>query len=169
MTRETIHLKLLILSILLMFSGAADAQQSQPGKTKPGTFQVKVNKGLVSLEANEASVAKIFEEIGKQAGITVDSNIAPDEKISIQFDRIPLEDAMKRLAKNVSFSYAQDSNTKNTRISKVVVLAEGRQSAVRLKQPEAPPQSSKKAEGPPPEPFKFEFDPSKFTEKEKRK
>lgn len=73
---------------------------------------------------------------------------------------------MKQLAKNVSFAYDQDSNTKNIRITKVIVLAVGKQSAVRRNRAEAPPQSSKKAEGPPADPFKFEFDPAQL---EKRK
>jgi hypothetical protein len=167
MSRRTMLSSLLVPFIWLTLTSPVGAQQSKKAKlTKPGTFQVKVNKGLVSLDANEAPVAKIFEEMGKQAGITVDSNIGPEEKITIQFDQTPLEDAMKQLAKNVSFSYAQDSNNKNIRITKVVVLAEEKQSAPALKRPEASP--SKKAENPPPEPFKFEFDPSKFTEKKTR-
>jgi type II secretory pathway component GspD/PulD (secretin) len=166
MTKKTVYSILLVPFIWLALTSPVGAQQSQKAKAQPGTFQMKVNKGLVSLEANEAPVAKIFEEIGKQAGIVVDSNIGPEEKITIQFDQTPLEEAMKRLAKNVSFSYAQDSNKKNPRITKVVVLAEGKQSAPALKRPEAPP--SKKAEGPAPEPFKFEFDPSKFMEKKSR-
>jgi type II secretory pathway component GspD/PulD (secretin) len=158
---------LLVPFIWLTLTSAFGAQQSQKAKAQdPGSFVVKFSKGNLSVDANEASLNKVFEEIGKQAGITVDSNIGPEEKITIKFEQTPLEDTMKQLAKNVSFSYAQDSNNKNPRITKVVVLAEGTQSAPALKRADAPP--SKKAEAPPPEPFKFEFDPSKFTEKTKR-
>lgn len=168
MIKKTIASGLFLVCASLLFAGATPGQQSGAVKSKPGAFQVKVNKGLVALDADDAPVAKIFEEIGKQAGIVVESGIGPEERVTLKFDETPLEDAIKKLSKNVTFFYAQDANNKNPRITKVVVLAEGKQSAPGLKRPEAPPQS-KKAEGPPPEPFKFEFDPSKFTDKEKRK
>jgi type II secretory pathway component GspD/PulD (secretin) len=146
---------------------AQPAEKSGVAKTQPGNFQVRVSEGYLSVVADEAPVAKILEEIGKQARITVNSRIGPEEKITIRFDQTPLEDAIKQLAKNVTFFYAQDSNNKNPRITKIVVLAERKKGEPALNRPEAPPQSSKKAESPPqPEPFKFEFDPGKFAEKQ---
>ena len=47
------------------------AEQSRTGKSQPpGTFQVKVSKDNLSLEANQAPLVQIFQEIGKQAKIT---------------------------------------------------------------------------------------------------
>ena len=150
--------------MLLAVAHPITAQQSEGAKTQPGKFQMTVSKGYVSLEANEASLAKIFEEIGKQAAITIESGIGPEEKITIKFDNVPVEDAITQLAKNVSFIYAQDPKTKSTRIARVVVLPEGKDVAGRVK----PPVEVVKTKEPAPEPFKFEFDPSKFSEKEKR-
>jgi len=168
MARETLHFTLLPSLLLLVLAGVLEAQQVGTAKTQSGSFQVEFSKGHLSVRANEAPIGKILEDIGSQAGITINSSIGPEEKITIQFDQTPLEDGIKQLAKNVTFFYAEDSNNKNPRITKVVVLAEGKKRPPALNHPEAPPQSSKKAENPAQaEPFKFEFDPGKFAEKEK--
>ena len=68
----------------LVTTGQA-AEQSRTAKSQPpGTFQVKVSKDNLSLDANQAPLLQIFQEIGKQAKITFDSNIGPEEKITIQ-------------------------------------------------------------------------------------
>ena len=146
------------------------AEQSRTGKSQPpGTFQVKVSKDNLSLEANQAPLVQIFQEIGKQAKITFDSNIGPEEKITIQLDQVPLEEGIKQLAKNATVFYAENPKDKTRRITRVVVLAEGSGVSGQAKAPsqpekvkEAAPQATTtKKPAPQPEPFKFEFDPGK--------
>src|SRR3990170_7932414 len=105
----------MLATLFLVWIATVAQAAEKPGatNTQPGDFQVKFSKGKLSVHANEAPIAKVFEEVGKQAAITVDSGISPEEKITIKFDIVPLEDAIKQLAKNVSFAYAQDSNKKN--------------------------------------------------------
>ena len=86
---------------------------------------MKVSQGYLSLEATEAPLVQIFQEIGKQAKITFDSNIGPEEKVTIHLDRVPLEDGIKQLAKNVTVFYTENPKDKSRRISRVVVLSEG--------------------------------------------
>ncbi|MGZ9241719.1 MAG: hypothetical protein ACXW6K_14660 [Candidatus Binatia bacterium] len=154
-----------VIAYLLTVGQAAE--QPRPAKSQaPGTFQVKVSQGYLSLEAAEAPLGQIFQEIGKQAKITFDSNIGPEEKVTIRLDRVPLEEGIKRLAKNVTVFYTETPKDKSRRISRVVVLSEGRT------QPETGKESAPQAvkinkPAAQPEPFKFEFDPGKFAEKEK--
>ena len=153
--------KLILASMLLagMFAVVVQsAEQSRTAKTQSsGTFQVKVSQGDLSLEATQAPLVQIFQEIGKQAKITFDSNIGPEEKVTIHLDRVPLEEGIKRLAKNVTVFYTENAKDKSRRISRVVVLSEGKESAPRqIKAPLEPAKINK------PEPFKFEFDPGKF-------
>jgi hypothetical protein len=144
----------------------AQSEKSTAKISQSGTFRVKVAEGQLSVQANQAPLAKVFEEIGKQARIVVESSIAPEETITIHFDRLPLEEGIRKLAKNVSLSYAQDSKEKAPRITRVVVL--GGEKTQSLGRAPAPTQTSKAPEpAPKPEPFKFEFDPTKFAEKEK--
>ena len=54
------------------------AEQSRTGKSQPpGLFQVKVSKDNLTLDANQAPLLQIFQEIGKQAKITFDPSPVP--------------------------------------------------------------------------------------------
>jgi hypothetical protein len=153
----TLH-RFFLLSLLM--GGVALAQsekRSLPAGQTRGAFELKVSKENLSLDANQAPLVQIFQEIGKQAKITVDSNIGPEEKITIHLDRLPLEEGIKRLAKNVTVFYTENPKDKSRRISRVVVLSEGKEGAPR--QTKASSEPVKPA--PQPEPFKFEFDPGK--------
>ena len=142
------------------------AEQSRTAKTQSrGRFEVQVSQGYLSLDANEAPLVQIFQEIGKQAKITFDSNIGPEEKVTIRLERAPLEDGIKQLAKNVTVFYTENPKDKSPRISRVVVLSEGSGVSGQAKPSAQPVKVNKPA--PQPEPFKFEFDPGKFAEKEK--
>jgi len=160
----------ILTSILLVLVGnaAQAAEKSALTKSQPGTFQVKFSKGYLSVDANNAPFGKLFEVIGKQAGIAVESGIGPEEKITIHFDRLPLEEGIKQLSKNVTIFYGQDSEGKTRRIAKVVVLSEDKQNALK-ERVKTPSQPAKVDDDPAskPEPFKFEFDPSKSAGKEK--
>jgi hypothetical protein len=150
--------------LALMTTLAQAAQQPKP-KDLGESFQVKVNEGYLSVNAYHAPLVKIFDEIGKQAGIAVDGSIEPEETITIQFERVVLEEGLKRLAKNISIVYTQSPKDKTRRIVKIVVLPE-KQKAPPPARVEAPTKSSKASEpSPRPEPFKFEFDPTKSAEK----
>ena len=159
--------KYMFASILLAFMiTSAQAAQEPTAKDTSESFQVKVSDGYLSVNAREAPLVKIFDEIRKQAKIAVDGSIAPEEKITIQFERVALEEGLKRLAKNISVIYTQGPKDKSPRIARIVVLPEGQK--VAAERIEAPTKSSKASEPPRPEPFKFEFDPTKSVEKKTR-
>jgi len=165
-----------VFLVCLATTGQA-AEQSAPVKSQaPGTFLVKVSKDRLSLEANQAPLVQIFQEIGKQAKITFNSNIGPEEKITIRLERVPLEDGIRQLAKNVTVFYAENPKDTSRQITRVVVLVERKE--VGPEQPKVSSQPGKLGEpapqatiikkpAPQPEPFKFEFDPAKSAEKEK--
>ena len=143
---------------------AQAADTSGTARIQPaGTFQVNISKGYLSLEAHEAPLPEIFKEIGQQAKIDFDINIGPEEKITTHLDRVPLEEGIKQLAKNVTVFYAEDSKDKTPRIRRVVALSEGKGTAGRAK--EAPKPVEGKEPSSKSESFKFEFDPAKSTEK----
>src|SRR5262249_23034255 len=154
---------------------SAAEKQEKPAAQPLGTFQAKVNQDYLSLVANQAPLVTIFQEIGKQTKITFDSNIGPEEKITMHLDRVPLEEGIKQLAKNVTVFYTENSEDKTHRIERVVVLSErsgmsgqANTSSQPEKANEPIPQPGKVNQPPQqPEPFKFEFDPAKFAEKQK--
>src|SRR4029453_13317630 len=128
-----IHSCLLLLSLLIT-GGETLTQAGQSTISldrSPGTFQLDVGKGYLSLEANQAPLVQIFQEIGKQARITFERNVGPEEKITIHLGRVPVEDGIKQLAKNVTVFYTENPKDKTHRIERVVVLSERKESAPR--------------------------------------
>jgi hypothetical protein len=137
---------------------------------------VTVTKDYLSLDAKEAPLAKLFEEIGKQAGIMVEGNIGPAETVTMRLEKVPLEEGIKRLSNNVTIVYGEKPNKKGHRITKIVVLSEDKRKITRSEETKAPTekptqkaavQKASKSSAPtqPPEPFKFEFDPTKAVKK----
>jgi hypothetical protein len=176
------RLSKLIFAIMFlagMLDIAQAAQQSRTVKTQsPGTFQVNVTQDYLFLEANQAPLVTIFQEIGKQAKITFDSNIGLEEKITIHLNRVPLEEGIKQLAKNATVFYAENPKDKTRRITRVVVLSEGKEVAPvqshassqpeNVKEP-APQATKINKPAPQSEPFKFEFDPGKVAKEKPSK
>jgi hypothetical protein len=165
--------KLLTIAFLAAFAGVSfPAEQSKKTDSRPtGMFQVNVTDDTLSLNADDAPLAQIFREIARQSGITIDSNIGPEEKITTRLERVPLEDGIKQLAKNVSVFYAQDPKSHTRRIARVVVLSESKTPATQTKttaQPEKAKEprakSAKDEKSNQAEPFKFQFDPKKSGE-----
>jgi hypothetical protein len=147
----------LVMSLLLVSVTAFvhAAEESAPAKAPQGVFSIKVSIDTLSLDAREAPLAKVFEEIGKQAGITVEGNIGPTETVTMRLDNVPLEEGIKRLSNNVTILYGAKPNDKGHRIMKIVVLSEDKRKVTRSQETKAT-KPSKRAE-----PFKFEFDPTK--------
>jgi hypothetical protein len=161
----------------LVATGQAAEQPRAPKSQPPGTFQVQVSKDNLSLDANQAPLVQIFQEIGKQAKITFDSNIGPEEKITIHLEQVPLEDGIKQLAKNATVFYTENPTDKTRRITRVVVLVEGSGASGQANAPAqlekvketAPQSTTMKKPAPQPEPFKFEFDPGKVAKEKSGK
>ena len=80
-----------VILVWFITMGNAAEEQEKLRAQSPGMFQVQVKQGYLSLAANQAPLVAIFHEIGEQATITFDSNIGPEEKITIALVRVPLE------------------------------------------------------------------------------
>ena len=144
---------------------APAAEKTGSSKTPQSVFQVKVSNGTLSLDAQEAPLGKVFEEIGKQAGIMVEGNLGLAETVTMRFDKVPLEEGIKRLSNNVTIVYGEKPNDTGHRITKIVVLSEDKRKVTRSQDAKVV-KSSKAAEPEPrPEPFKFEFDPTRSMKK----
>jgi hypothetical protein len=124
-----IHVVVPVILAWFMTVGNAAEEQEKLRAQPSGMFQVQVKQGYLSLTANQAPLVAIFHEIGEQAKITFDSNLGPEEKITIDLVRVPLEEGIKQVAKNATVFYTENPKDKTRRITRVVVLAEQKQSA----------------------------------------
>lgn len=174
-------LSLLIIPAVLF---GEEADKKPEGKPDSRTdFVLTIKDDLISLSAKDASLKEVVEEIGKRMKIKVVANIPEEEKVTTEFDRLSLEDALKRLSRN----YVYEKESEKGKITKIMFLQRGKGTAlsepatkefevekgkglikpesrikeeVAGKKPEA--EEVDKEKPPRPEPFKFEFDPSEF-------
>lgn len=126
-------------------------------------FVLTVRGDLISLWAQEASLKAILEALGQELAIDVVARI-PDVRTTVAFDKLPLAEAMKRLHTN--YAYLVDAGRGEGTITKIIVLPQGEDTV--LSRPEGSvSEKSRSKQSPRLEPFKFEFDPSKFMQKGK--
>ena len=112
----------------------------------------------------------MVEEIGHRMKIEVVADISEEEKITTKFDKLSLEDAIKKLS--TSYAYVWNSEKEEGKITKIVLLPEGKGTGLStIKEEKKLVKSESRArkevaseKSPRQEPFKFEFDPSEFME-----
>jgi hypothetical protein len=96
--------------------------------------------------------------------IEVFARIPAEDKITIQFANLTLEEALKKFKTN--YAYITDTKKKQGNIKRIVVVPEGQQANLSLKDVQKVDPKVKKdidvEKTSKSEPFKFEFDPSKY-------
>ena len=170
----SIFLISLLITPNFLFGGEADKKYEIEAKNR-ADFVLTIKDSFISLTAKDAPLKEIVEEIGRRMKIEVVADISDEEKITIRFDKLSLKDAIKRLS--TSYAYVWNSEKEEGKITKIVLLPEGkgtvlsrptnRESEVKGKKRLVKSESRVKKEAaseksPRPEPFRFEFDPSEF-------
>ncbi|TLD42029.1 MAG: hypothetical protein JETT_1738 [Candidatus Jettenia ecosi] len=155
---------ILLLPLLIitagLFGGETD-RKTEGESVRKSKFILTTNDSLLSLRARDASVKEILEAIGRRMKIEMVANI-PDERITLAFNKLPLEDAIKSLSKN--YAFIKESGKEKGRVMKITILPEGKLREVVARQELPSPASEETIKEKPTrsEPFKFEFDPSEF-------
>ncbi len=93
----------IIMIITLMIIPAVLVEGKADGSTEEeleykSDFELTVEDGLVSLKTKDASLREIIEEIGKSMKIKVVGAIPDEERISAEFDKLSLEEALEKLS-----------------------------------------------------------------------
>jgi hypothetical protein len=160
---------LLCLLIVPAILFGEEAKKEAGEQVRPqADFVLTIQDHLLSLTAKEASLKAILDEIGRRMHIEVAAQIPAQEKITLTFDRLSLEEALQRFGDYTNYVYVKGAEKEPGQISKVMIFPK-RETTV----PSRPPAQAaevKKGAGqaaPRPEPFKFEFDPSQYEEKPK--
>ena len=100
--------------------------QAESKSESKADFVLTIKDGLISLNANDASLKEIVEEIGSRMKIEVVANIPEKEKITIEFDKLSVEDAIKRLREYADIVYVKDSEKEKAKITKIMVFPKGK-------------------------------------------
>lgn len=103
---------------------AAGDANAIPGKA-PGENRIWVSfeNGLLSLTAREAEIGAVLRAVAEKAGIglTVGEGVAGT--ISLAFEGIPVEEALRRLCENRAIVYEYDDKTKTCRVIRAAAFA----------------------------------------------
>lgn len=138
------------------------AESVSLAKAKPQMSQdfiVSTNDGLVSVKATEASLKDITEGIGQALGMNVTPQIGDQEKVTVEFHKLSLAEALKRL--NGNYAYTADGD--DGKFVKLFVFSKGKSARASHGVVEASecgverPASSAES-------FTFEFNPAEFVE-----
>lgn len=109
MRRLTYSLALMAISVLCISCGSPGPED----QVLPPTAQVTVNAAsqLVTMDVKNAPLAAVLAAIGQQAEITISvSDDLTSERLSVSFQNVPLEEALKRVlaGQSYAFAYTQD-------------------------------------------------------------
>ena len=137
-------------------------------------YLLQIDGNLVSLQATDIPLVQIIEDIGKRMHIKVVVQIPKDERVTAQFESLPLEKALQRLSQNHALMTDKEAGT----ISKIFLLPKGQeapmeQAVVSPPEPVSLPESTSahmtgkarsgdQPESKQPKPFEFTFDPSQI-------
>ncbi len=154
------------------------ATKANFGPTQSVEFTMTVKDNLISLKAKDASLIEVLEEIGRRMNIEVLALLPEQEKITTEFEKLPLEEAIKRLSENHSHLIVSQEDR---RITKIIVLQKGVNTAASkpvIKEPETRKKEETavklesrtreqviRKESPSTKPFSFQFDPSQYDKK----
>jgi subtilisin family serine protease len=114
-----------IPAILLpaLFQARATETSTDPiDRSSRPSFQLTVSGGLVSLEAKEAGLSGILEELSRKTGVEIVMGAPVDTAVTVSFQGMPLDEALAKLTRNRGIVFSRDKEGGTCRISKVVVL-----------------------------------------------
>ena len=105
-----------------LFGG--EAAHTSPGTpATPADVVLTVQDGVLSLRAQDASLKGIFDAIGRQLPIEVETRIPADERITLAFDQLSLAEALKRFRPYVNYLALEDAAKAPGTIRTLIVVS----------------------------------------------
>jgi hypothetical protein len=71
-------------------------------------LRVDVAGGAASVEARDATVKEVLEEIARQSGLVIVPYAPLDERVTLKFEHLPLSEALRRILRDRSFALQQN-------------------------------------------------------------
>lgn len=103
---NAILLLLLFIMPSVLFGGEADVKPEAKSEGKADFF-LTIKDNLISLNAKDALLKEVIEEIGRRMKIEVIAHIPEEEKVTIEFEGLSIRDAIERVSTN--YVYLMDS------------------------------------------------------------
>ncbi|OQX10860.1 MAG: hypothetical protein BWK80_45330 [Desulfobacteraceae bacterium IS3] len=126
--------KILAVFIFFIFTGF-------PALSEAGKADIKFKGEMLSADIQNAPLKEVTEKIGKEKGIWFKGEESLfEEKVSVRFTDIPLEQGLKRILGNLNHSIVFDKNSNVQGILIVGTSAGKGGKPVAMYQPAAPPE-----------------------------
>lgn len=107
-TRPGTHLAcvFVLLTLVAPMTQAQDRLQGAQATDRPvsAVFRVQVVDELVTVTAKDAGVFELVEEIARQSELALVSGNSGDQRISIEFNRLPLREALSLILRHHDFA-----------------------------------------------------------------
>lgn len=118
-----------LLSVLWLFNGCDKATVVEEGDDSEdtGIYSLTVRDNLVTLKAEKADLGTVLKDLAVKTGIEIDLDPGVKDSISIFFEALSLEEALRRITPNYSLVFNQEEGRNEFRIIRVVIPASSRQ------------------------------------------
>jgi hypothetical protein len=158
-------LTLTMLPLCLILSlrvGAEVAPNPATPQVLSSSFVLTVHERALSLQAEDASLRAIMEELGRQTRIDVQVHLSVDTRVTLAFAQLPLAEAIEHLRRYASIVY--QTRQAHGDIIRIIVFPRGLGDSTALGMPASNTSDAAGAES---KPFQFDFDPSKYLHERK--
>ncbi len=109
-----------ILILVLLFSTPAFAADTEANTIETDDYRLTVEDRLISLSATDAPLREILEEISSGLDIRIEAYISAEDRVTVQFEQLPLEEAIGRLSSNYMYEFDVSDGTR--RLIAVIVV-----------------------------------------------
>ncbi len=109
-------LGLLLSSMTVEARNRATVETAQAGS---GAHLVHFANGYLTVMARDVALGELLDEIARHSGLTVVRHVALNQRVTLQFHRLPLEEGLRRILRHRSFVLEYAEPTANTRSSAV--------------------------------------------------
>ena len=98
-----LYLAALTFSVGLGGTEAREKTGQTAGQVPPKGAVVHASDGLLSVRAQGASLGDLLEDVARQTGLTLEGHVSIANRITIQFDQLPVEEALHLLLRGQSY------------------------------------------------------------------
>ncbi len=105
----TSHLLWLAAGLVLLSTTAEAKNEATATEKRPqaisGSHSVRFANGYLTLRAEEVRLGELLDEIARLTGLTVERYVALEQRVTLQFHRLSLEQGLRRLLRHRSFVF----------------------------------------------------------------
>lgn len=147
----------LTVGVVLLISCVRTGEVATDNPATPAAlsapFSLMIENGVLSLQAEDASLAAIMGEIGRQMHIDVKVHLPVEARITLAFVRLSLPEAIEQLRRYANVVYQTTSVQGD--ITHIIVFPQGGSTALDTSASDASDTTASQS-------FQFNFDPSKY-------